>query len=182
MTCPVRGRPGVRRGCAQRRLTRSACQRSRVRGDTIRRSWLRRCLGSDRASAAGSPGQPTTASVPQHCVGARRAGGAGGGSQRPWRDLTGRVGQASRRRRASPGRRVAVARVLTVPDRKTLAQLSTSTNMTARVRSAERDLGRPTSATHAAYASTSDKPSDNGARLWQTERDAPRHHNYSDLR
>ncbi len=28
MACAVRGRPGLRRGYAQRRLTRSACQRS----------------------------------------------------------------------------------------------------------------------------------------------------------
>ena len=33
MACAVRGLPGVRRGYAQRRFTRSACQRSRVRGD-----------------------------------------------------------------------------------------------------------------------------------------------------
>ena len=52
MACAVRGRPGVRRGYAQRRLTGYACQRSRVRGETIRRSWLRRCLGSSLASAA----------------------------------------------------------------------------------------------------------------------------------
>lgn len=48
----VRGRPGVRRGYAHRRRTRSVYQRSRVRRETIRRSWLRWCLGSSLASAA----------------------------------------------------------------------------------------------------------------------------------
>ena len=35
----VRGSPGFRRGCALRRRTRLACQRNRVRGEMIRRSW-----------------------------------------------------------------------------------------------------------------------------------------------
>jgi hypothetical protein len=47
----VRGRPGLRRGYAHRLLTRSACQRSKVRGETIRRTWRRLPVGSRRASA-----------------------------------------------------------------------------------------------------------------------------------
>jgi hypothetical protein len=35
MACAVRDRPGLRRGYAQRRLTRSACQRSRVRNHNL---------------------------------------------------------------------------------------------------------------------------------------------------
>jgi hypothetical protein len=41
MACAVRGRPGARCGYTQRRLTRSACHRSRVRGETVRCSWRR---------------------------------------------------------------------------------------------------------------------------------------------
>jgi hypothetical protein len=51
MACAERGRPGTRRRYAQRFWTRSACQRSTVRGETIRRSCRRRPLGSSRASA-----------------------------------------------------------------------------------------------------------------------------------
>ena len=51
MACAVRGRPG-RRGYIQRLLTRLACQRSTVRGETIKRSWPRWPLGSNRASVA----------------------------------------------------------------------------------------------------------------------------------
>jgi hypothetical protein len=50
----VRGRPRARRGKVHRRRTRPACQRSRVRGETIRRSWQRRLRGSKRASAASN--------------------------------------------------------------------------------------------------------------------------------
>jgi hypothetical protein len=49
---PVRGRPGVRCGYVQRRLTSSACQRSSVRGVTIRDSWRRRAVQSRRVRAA----------------------------------------------------------------------------------------------------------------------------------
>jgi hypothetical protein len=38
MAAAVRGRPEVRRGYAHRRRTRSACQRSKVRGEMIKRS------------------------------------------------------------------------------------------------------------------------------------------------
>ncbi len=47
----VRGRPGLRRGYAHRRLTRSARQRSGVRGEMIQCSWRTWRLGSSRASA-----------------------------------------------------------------------------------------------------------------------------------
>jgi hypothetical protein len=50
----VRGRPGAGRGWAQCRQTRLACQRSRVRGETIRPSWRSWLLGSSRASAAST--------------------------------------------------------------------------------------------------------------------------------
>ena len=45
------GRPGRGRGYCQRRLTMPACQRGRVRGEAIRRSWLRCLLGGSRVSA-----------------------------------------------------------------------------------------------------------------------------------
>jgi hypothetical protein len=38
IACAMRGRPGVRRGYAHRLLTRSACHRSRVRREMIRRT------------------------------------------------------------------------------------------------------------------------------------------------
>src|SRR5450756_2238015 len=48
------GRPGERRGWVQCRRARSACQRSRVRGELIRRSWRSWLPGSCRASAAST--------------------------------------------------------------------------------------------------------------------------------
>jgi hypothetical protein len=49
---PVRGRPGVRRGYVQWRLTSSACQRRSVRGVMIRASWRRCAVESRRVRAA----------------------------------------------------------------------------------------------------------------------------------
>jgi len=74
--CVVRGRPGLRRGDAHRFLTRSAGQRSKVRG---RRSGAPG--GGGPWAAAGPartrpPGQPRTASVLEHGAGERRVGGA----------------------------------------------------------------------------------------------------------
>ena len=49
MGSAILGRPGVRRGQAQRRRTRSARQRSKVRGEMIRRNWQRWLPGRLRA-------------------------------------------------------------------------------------------------------------------------------------
>jgi hypothetical protein len=67
-------------------------------------------------SAAPQPATRSSTSHPPSCVRGARISAS-------WPDPTGRPGQASRRRGAPPCRRVAVARVLTVPDRETLAQL-----------------------------------------------------------
>jgi hypothetical protein len=48
------GRPGAQRGWVQRHRTRWACQRSRVRGETINRRFRRRLPASSRAGAAST--------------------------------------------------------------------------------------------------------------------------------
>ena len=63
--CP--GRPRAQRRWVQRRRMRSACQRSRVRGETIRRSWRSWLPGSSRASGqhrAVCPGQSLGLDLP----------------------------------------------------------------------------------------------------------------------
>jgi hypothetical protein len=72
--CRVLGRPGARRGHIRHRRTRSACQRSRVRGG--RRS------GDDRGEAArparpGPPGQPRVPSGSVPAADAQRSGDEG---------------------------------------------------------------------------------------------------------
>jgi hypothetical protein len=51
---PVLGRPGAQREEVQCHRTRWACQRSRVRGETIYRRFRRWLPGSGRASAAST--------------------------------------------------------------------------------------------------------------------------------
>jgi hypothetical protein len=100
----------------------SACQRSRVRGDTIRRRRRRCPPGAAGPARTRARGPPSTASGSWAGAGARRPGGAGEGSRRPWHDRSGRAGQVSRARGAPPDGPVVVTRVLTVPEHAVPAQ------------------------------------------------------------
>jgi hypothetical protein len=102
--CPVRGRPGARRG----RAPVPADETGVPAQSAARRS------GAAGPARPGPPGQPTTAPGPSPAAGARPPDDARSGSRHPW---PGRSGRAGRTPTAPQGRRTAGTRVLKVPQR-----------------------------------------------------------------